>query len=466
MKKHAFLLRICTLAVALLPLGLIAQQKGAPLKFSLKEAQEYALINNTSAKNSELDLKLAKKKIWETTAIGLPQINAKANYQHLFKVPELSLGGSSFLGTNLESGTVLTADDITNNNVYLGFTPSDPIALGVKDNTTLDITVSQLIFSGEYLVGLQAAKVFYKISEQSQKKTDLDLKESVSNTYSLILVLEQSKKTLEQSLDNLKKTLSDMQEMNKQGFIENTDVDQIELTSLNLTNGVNSISRQVDASKDLLKYQLGLSFESEVILTDNLESNTPTTNLESVLSSNFNVENNIDFQIMSIQEKVGKLNLKREQSGYLPTLAAVYLHTEKVNKPAFDFAPTDVFQLSLNIPIFSSGQRIVKVQQRRLELDKITNIKANVENGLQLQFVNARNEMASAYEKFLNEKKNIELTNRIYDKTLIKYKEGLSSSLDLTNAQNQYLTAQSNYYTAIYSLITAKNKLDKLNNNL
>jgi outer membrane protein len=466
MKKHAYLLRICTLAVVLLPLGLSAQLKGTPLKFSLKEAQDYAIINNVSAKNSELDLKLAKKKIWETTAIGLPQVNAKANYQHLFKVPELSLGGSSFLGTNLENGTVLTAGDITNNNVYLGFTPSDPIALGVKDNTTLDITVSQLIFSGEYLVGLQAAKVFYKISEQSQKKTDLDLKESVSNTYSLILVLDQSKKTLEQSLDNLKKTLSDMREMNKQGFIENTDVDQIELTSLNLTNGVNSISRQVDASRDLLKYQLGLSFDSEIVLTDNLESTTPTANLESLISSNFNVENNIDFQIMSIQEKVGKLNLKREQSGYLPTLAAAYLHTEKVNKPAFDFTPTDVFQLSLNIPIFSSGQRIVKVQQRKLELEKVTNTKNSVANGLQVQFVNARNEMASAYEKFLNEKKNIELTSRIYDKTLIKYKEGLSSSLDLTNAQNQYLTAQSNYYTAIYSLITAKNKLDKLNNNL
>lgn len=467
MKTHAFLIRICALAVVLLPIGLSAQQKDTPLKFSLKEAQDYAIINNINAKNSAIDIQLAKKKIWETTAIGLPQINAQANYQHLFTVPELSLGGESFLGTkNLSPGSAITPEDIANNNVYLGFNPSEPIALGVKDNTTLDITVSQLVFSGEYLVGLQAAKVFYKISEQSQKKTELEVKEAVSNTYSLILVLEQTKKTLEQSLDNLKKTLSDMQEMNKQGFIENTDVDQIELTSLNLANGVNSLNRQVEASRDLLKFQLGLPLDNEIVLTDNLETTTGIISLESVVSSKFIIDNNIDYQIMGIQEKVGKLNLKREQSGYLPSLAAVYMHTEKVNKPAFDFAPTDVFQLSLSMPIFTSGQRHVKVQQRRLELEKITNTKNNVADGLQLQFVNARNEMASAYEKYLNEKKNIELTNRIYDKTLIKYKEGLSSSLDLTGAQNQYLTAQSNYYTAIYSLITAKNKLDKLNNNL
>jgi outer membrane protein TolC len=466
MKTHAFLSLVCALVTLFLPAGVNAQQQGSPVSLSLKQAQDYAIINNVNAKNSAIDLELAHKKIWETTAIGLPQVNAQGNYQHLFKVPELSLGGSSYLGTKLPAESNITSSDITNGNVYLGFTPSGPIPLGVKDNTTLDITVSQLVFSGEYLVGLQAAKVFYKISEQSQKKTELDLKESVGNTYSLVLVLEQTKKTLEQSLVNLKKTLADMQEMNKQGFIENTDVDQIELTTLNLTNGVSSLNRQVEASRDLLKFQLGLSFESELILTDNLESVAGTTNLESVIALKFNIDNNIDYQILTIQEKVGNLNLKREKSGYLPSLAAVYRHTEKVNKPAFDFNPTDVFQLSMNIPIFSSGQRIVKVQQRRLELEKITNTKNNVANGLQLEFENARNEMASAYEKFLNEKKNIELTNRIYEKTLIKYKNGLSSSLDLTNVQNQYLTAQSNYYTAIYSLITAKNKLDKLTNNL
>ncbi len=466
MKNYAFLFRVCALVALVLPAGVNAQQQGAPMKFSLKQAQDYAIVNNVNAKNSVLDLQLAHKKIWETTAIGLPQINAQGSYQHLFKVPVLSLGGTTTLETKLPDGSILTSGDVTNKNVYLGFKASDPIALGVKDNTTLNIAVSQLVFSGEYLVGLQAAKVFYKIAEQSQKKTELELKESVSNTYSLVLVLEQTKITLEKSLDNLKKTLSDMQEMNRQGFIENTDVDQIELTSLNLTNGVNSLKRQVDASRDLLKFQLGLSFDTQIILTDDLESTAGPMNLESVLTAKFNIENNIDYQIMSIQETVGTLNLKREKSTYLPSLAAVYSHTEKVNKPAFDFAPTDVFQLTMNIPLFSSGQRIVKVQQRRLELEKITNTKNDVANGLQLQYINARNEMTTAYEKFMNEKKNIELTSRIYDKTLIKYKEGLSSSLDLTNVQNQYLTSQSNYYNAMYSLITAKNKLDKLANNL
>ena len=132
-------------------------------------------------------------------------------------------------------------------------------------------------------------------------------------------------------MDNLKKTLADMQEMNKQGFIENTDVDQIELTSLNLTNGVNSLNRQVEASRDMLKYQLGLSFENEIVLTDELESNTGTINLESVLSTKFIIDNNIDYQILSVQEKLGKLNLKREKK-WISSLAGSRLPAHRKSK--------------------------------------------------------------------------------------------------------------------------------------
>jgi outer membrane protein len=460
------------LPVLILQAQPMAQEATTAKALSLKQAQEYALLNNASAKNSIIDLELAKKKIWETTAIGLPQLNAQANYQHLFTVPTLSFAGTEISGTEVPFdystglGTTSSVTLLNGEKIYMNNVQGSIIDLGVKNNTTLDITLTQLVFSGEYLVGLQASKVFYLMSDQSRIKTETDLKESVANTYSLVLVLEQSKITLEQSLENLNKTLTEMREMYKQGFIENTDVDQIELTMLNVTNSVNSISRQVKTTMDLMKFQLGMPFENELVLTDSLGSIAGNITMESVMAKNFNVNQNINYQILETQEKLGILSLKREKSTYLPNLAAVYRHSEKVNQPAFDFSPKDVFQLSMNIPIFSSGQRNVKVQQRKLELEKIVNTKENVANGLKLDYNNALNEMASAYENYLNNKKNIELTKRIYEKTLIKYKEGLSSSLDLTNVQNQYLRAQGDYYTAVYTLISTKNKLDKLTNNL
>jgi outer membrane protein len=447
--------------------ALAQDNKTTTNSFSLKQAQEYALQNNTSMKNAQLDIKMAEKKIWETKASGLPQISASGTYTHLFVVPEVSFGGTTLISTKREGQSTLAAVPTGSgtDSIFQNYFAGDPIKLGVKDNATINLNVSQLVFSGEYIVGLQASKVFYQISQNSLISTTADVKESVANSYFLVLLMEQNKEILSQSLTNVTKTLSDMKEMNKQGFIENTDLDQLELTVNTLENGIRSVNNQISASYDLLKFQLGLPFENTLTLTDKLEDVIGLADIVSITSKQFQVQNHITYKIMENQEAAGVLNLKRQKSAYLPSLAAFYKHTENLKKSDFDFTMKDMAGLSLNVPIFSSGMRNVMVQQRQMELEKIKNAKSSVASGLELDYINSRNSFNSAYDQFVNEKRNIELTNRIYDKTLIKYKEGLSSSMDLTNAQNQYLNAQKNYFTALYTLLVLKNKLDKLLNN-
>ena len=434
--------------------------------FSLKDAQDYALQNSAEVKNAKLDNDIARKKIWEITSMGLPQINATGNYQHQFVVPTLNFGGTTslVLDPTLPSGSPLTSD-MVGNRLHLKSDPGTPIALGLKNNTTFDFTLSQLIFSGAYIVGLQASRIYFQISDQNFQKSKIDMKESIANTYCMVLIMEGNRSILQNSLKNLKKTLSDMREINKQGLIEDTDVDQIELTSVNIENALNTVNRQVDASYDLLKFQMGIPLENKITLTDNLETMLVSIDLATATSKQLNIKENITYKIMDTQEQFGKLVLKKEISNYLPNLAGFYRHTEKVNQPAFDFTPKDIIGVTLNVPILSSGQRVVMVQQRKMELDKISISKQKAIEGVKLDYSNALNDMNSTYEKYQNEKRNIDLTKRIYDKTNIKYQEGISTSLDLTQVHNQYLTAQTNYYDAIFKLLTAKNKLDRILNN-
>jgi outer membrane protein len=434
--------------------------------FSLREAQDYALQNSAEVKNAKLDNDIARKKIWEITSMGLPQINATGNYQHQFVVPTLNFGGTTslVLDPSQPSGTPLTSD-MVGNQLHLKSDPGTPIALGLKNNTTFDFTLSQLIFSGAYIVGLQASRIYYQISDQNFQKSKIDMKESIANTYCMVLIMEGNRSILQNSLKNLKKTLSDMREINKQGLIEDTDVDQIELTSLNIENALNTINRQVDASYDLLKFQMGIPLENKITLKDNLKTMLVSIDLATATSKQLNIKENITYKIMDTQEQFGKLVLKKEISNYLPNLAAFYRHTELINQPAFNFTPKDIIGVTLNVPILSSGQRVVMVQQRKMELDKISISKQKAVEGVKLDYSNALNDMNSTYEKYQNEKKNIDLTKRIYDKTNIKYQEGISTSLDLTQVHNQYLTAQTNYYDAIFKLLTAKNKLDRILNN-
>jgi outer membrane protein TolC len=433
---------------------------------SLKQAQDYAIKNNANSRNSVLDMEIAKKKIWETTAMGLPQVNGQVNYTHLFTVPEMSLGGSTFLATDLPAGTPLTSDDINNKNVYMGYTPAAPIQLGVPNNTTFDITVSQLIFSGEYIVGLQASKVYYMMTDQNKQRTEIELKEAVANIYAVALLTENNLNVMQQSLESSNKTLEDAKKTFSQGLMENTEVDQIEFVTSTLKNAVSSLTRELDYTLLNLKFLLGMPFAEKIILTDKLESIAESINLEALVATPFNINNNLDYQILTTSESIMKLNVKLAKSAYLPSISAVYRHQEKMNAPAFDFNPKDVFSVSANIPIFSSGMRNVRVQQSQLELQKTVNTKDNLANGLQLQYINSLNELTTAYEKYQNDKRNIELTKRIYDKTIIKFNEGIATSRQITDDLNQYLTAQRSLYTSIFGLFSAKNKLDKLNNNL
>lgn len=174
--KTKFIFLITIIAIFLVS-GLHAQQSSS-MNLSLKQAQEYALENNAGMKNAKLDIEIARKKIWETTAIGLPQVSAKGSYQHIFSVPVLAFPSTEISNTRNQyttfSGTQVGSG---NDSVFLNYAAGQPVELGVQDNASLEISVSQLVFSGEYIVGLQATKVFFQISQNSLKLNTIELKE-------------------------------------------------------------------------------------------------------------------------------------------------------------------------------------------------------------------------------------------------------------------------------------------------
>ena len=465
-QKQILLLAVMVLSGALLS---SAQE---PVKLSLQDAVRLAMQNNTNILNSDLDLKIAQKKVWETVATGLPQISAKGAYQHIFKVPTMSFGGKTTL-SNTEvpwdpttmSGTMSSLKLLSGESIYLNSEAGTPIELGVKSNTTFDFTLSQLIFSGSYIVGLQATKVYYGLTRQNAEKAKLDVIETVTNTYNMIQLAEESRKILAQNLENITKTLYEITEMNKQGFVEKTDVDQLELTGNTVRNAMNQIDSNLDMAYRLLKIQLGMEDAAKIELSDPLESGESlTASSVQLFAESFNIGQNVDYQLIQTSEKAAKLELDLAKASFLPTISGFYNHTEKLKAPAFDFSPKDVVGVNLSMPIFSSGQRLSVVSQKRMALEKAKNTRQYVSSSLAMQASQYENDLKLKLEKYQNQKKSKELSDDIYQCTLEKYKQGVASSMDLMTSQNQYLTNLTNYYQCIYDLQGARSKLEKLFN--
>ena len=457
---------IITLLVLINCLPVFAQQKGG-MQFTLKEAQDYALKNSPLIKNANIDLASAKQKIWETTAIGLPQVNGKLAGTYQVTVPEniKSFSGLSNLGGwmyNVDSALSKLTNDPKFGNISKP-APTEPVDENdLKWGLTFDITVSQLVFSGAYIVGLQTSKTFKQLSEVSITKSEQDLIESVTNAYFLCVIANENKLVIDSIYLATEKILYEIKETQKVGFLEETDVDQMELTLNNIRNTKDMIHRQCEVAMNLLKFQMGMELNNSIELKDKTMDLISQLNANVLATKKLNVENQVDYRLLSIQEKMANLNVKYQKSTFLPDVAVFYNHQENFNKKSFSFTPPDILGLNVTVPIFGSGQKIAQVKQANLSLQKIRNSKEQLSQGLQLQFSDNQSAFITAMNKFQTNKSARDLASRIYDKSVIRYKEGMISSLELSQAQSQYLQAQSNYFTAIIEMSTAYTKLEKL----
>jgi len=418
--------------------------------FSLISAQQYAVQHSYNIRKSQLDVAASRKKLKETIASGLPQVSSSISYMN-----------------NLELATVLIP------NFFEGkFDEKIPVQFGTQHTANFNFTVNQLIFNGSYFVGLQTASIYRRLADQGLEQTQIDVKETVTSTYYLILVSEESEKILKANLKNLEKTLYEIREIYKEGFVEETDVDLLQISTTKLKNGLQTVQRQKEIAYNLLKFQMGIELEKNISLTEKLEDILSRVDVAKFVETDFDLESNLDYKLLVTQEKLSELALKNEKSKYFPTVAAFYTYQQSAMRDAFNFFNFDknwfraqFFGININIPIFKSGAQKARVQQAAITLDQMRNAREQAAQGILLEASKARVNLESAYENYLNTKENMALSEKVYNVTLTKYREGMASSMDLTQANDKYLQSQSDYIQAMAALLNAKNSLDKISNN-
>lgn len=417
-----------------------------PLQFSLDEAVNYALEHSYIIQNAKLDIAAAKKKKWETTTIGLPQISATVDYQNFLKQVVTLLPAEIF------GGTPGTFNEVT---------------FGTKQNLHTTLTMNQLLFDGSYLIGLQSAKVYLQISELAEQKTEHNIKEAVINAYGNTLLAEESVKILENNLTLLEKNLNDTKAIIKNGLAEEQDAEQMQITLSTIKNQLNKTKRLKDISYKMLNITLGIDLNIPIILTDSLVSLAITNNDLNILNQDFNLENHLDFKIADNSKKSNELLMKFEMSKALPSISTFVNYSKFANSDKFTFLSKDqtwlgssLFGININVPIFSSFKRSSKAQQAKIALEQSKINLQQTSQKLKLQVANAKSEYQFSLDQYVTAKENLNLSERIEHKENLKFFEGVGSSFELTTAQNQLFQKQQEYLQSILSIINAKIKLE------
>lgn len=422
-------------------------EAGEPVRFSLDDAVSQALEHNADMKAARVDLQIAERQIWETTAAGLPQLSASVGYNYFLDIPT-SLVPAEFFGGE----------------------PGDfqEIQFGTQHNITATASVEQLIFDGQYIVGLRAARIYRDLAGQTLQRSGIEISNAVRETYFLVLLAGENLRIVSENLRNMEQTLYETQKMLEEGFTDPINADQLQLSVSNMKHHIAHLERQKKLTENLLKYQLGMDLSISIDLTDSLESLFDEALIDMATIPGLEKDDHIDYRMARSQEAMSMMVLRREQSAYLPSLSASFVRQEMAMRDAFNFFDSDrswfpatYFALNLNIPIFSSGMRSSQVQQARLELEKAQIAREQLSEALILQMEEAKADLETAYEQYLNEKGSLEIAQRIFDRTGIMYREGMASSLELTQANDQLLATRANYLNAKFEVLNARNNIFK-----
>ncbi len=418
--------------------------------FTLEQAITFALDSNYTAINSRRDIAIAIKKKWETTASGLPQIDANISYNNNFKQPTTLLPGEIIGG---DPGTFV------------------PVTFGTKESASATATLTQLIFDGSYLVGLQAAKTFLDYSENFNEKVQLEVRKGVINAYGSVLLSEELVSIFELNKTNLEKNLIETQAIYENGFTEEESVEQLEITLINIETQLKNSRRTLIIAQQMLNLAIGINVESDVTLLENLDDLTQDNINLGFLDENINIEDNIDYKIAYNFTEQRDLEVKLEKSYSIPNLSAFINYGTAANSESFTFLDSEqvwyqssMLGISMNIPIISSGMRSARTQQAKIALEQAETQLTETYQRVLLEINTSKNNYRFAIENYNDNKKNLDLSERIEKKNQVKFVEGLATSFDLRLAQIQLYTAQQSYFESMLRVITTKVDLETVLN--
>lgn len=433
--------------------------------FSLEEAKKYALEKNHTAINSRKDIEIARKRIKETTSTGLPQVRGGISYNYYFSIPTQLIPDfltPALYGVLIEEGLVEEMPESAETQYF-------PVQFGTEHNLLGSFSIDQLLFSGEYLVGLKAARAYFEMVEVKHRKVETEIIRDVTNSYYAAIVAQESKVILDSTLVNLSAMLNESRATYKAGFIEDIDVDQLELLVADLEANLLNVDRQLEIAYSALKFQMGFPMGSVIELTDDIDKLINDISTDALLGKPFDYQDNIDYNLLTKQEGLTQLQVQLAKAAYLPNLSATYTLAGSAQSNEFNFLssygqwyPTNMLSVQMNIPIFSSGNRKYKTQQRQMELEKVKVSEEQLQQGLALEVVTAKSNLQNAWLVYQNKKKSMQSADKIYGKTMEKYKAGVGSSFSLAQAYEQQLSTQRDYILAMYAMLQAKTKIDQL----
>ena len=402
------------------------------LRLSLEEAQQYAEQHNYTLQNASLDIRVNEAKRWQAIASMLPQISTGFDYQNMCGY-ELA-----FANTGMKI-------------------PMNP-------NGTFNIQAA-IALTGAQIVSKGLTDIALSMSNIQQKQNVQTVRSNVKKTYTSILVMEETVSLLDSSLANMEQLMKSTQGAVDAGAVEQITADKLSVQVASLRNSLISTRRSLNVLYNSMVLLLGADVDTKITLTTSVDELMDIEKIAQIGQRQFNIEQNYDYMLLTESEKVSKKQILLAKMNATPTVSAYYQYSYKTyfgRDAGMNMTPPNVIGISISQPLFKSGSVLSQVKAAKLSYQETLNSKRQAEDGLKVQYNQLCYDLASAIDSYRTQKDNIEVSKRVFDNTLEKYKYGMATNVDVTNSSTDIITAQSNYIQAVLSVINAQVALENM----
>lgn len=443
------------LLLAILCAGSVQAQAPQLHELTVKQAVDLAFKNLADVKNAQLDYKLQQAKNREITGQALPQITGNAGFNHYFKLPAILFPDASQAGIY----NVLVKEGLLPTGTVVPTPQMQQVSFQQPWNLQAGATLTQLLFQPDVFVALQARRAsldYYNTLIEQQKE---NVKDSAYRRYYAILIAQKQLHFLNENIFRLEKLYRDDSIMYVNGFVEKLELDRVQVQLNNLKTTQSVVNNGVKLAYAALKFAIGVPQSDSVVLQEELSLDAVRANL---LTGDFKYEDRVEMQMLQKSRELQSLDIKRHQLGFIPTVAASANYTLNALGQRFFTDPNTTWissafvGVNMNIPIFDGMQRRQRVEQARINLQKLDNTINQVKQGIDLQQVATRESLTNALLNLDAQERNMQLATSVYETTKKKFEQGLSSSFEVLQSDTELQTAQSNYFAALYNAIVAR----------
>jgi outer membrane protein TolC len=421
------------------------QQIGTPgiHQFSLAQAIDYAGKNSVLVKNALLDYQIQQQSNRGTTSQALPQITGTAGITDNLQLATNLIPGE-FIGQ--PAGTFV------------------PLKFGTQYNSNVGVTLKQVIFDGQVFVGLQARKTSLDFYLKKQEITEQMLRANIHKIYYQLLIAQSQVEKIDANISNQEALLHSSTEMFKNGFSEQLDVDKATVQLSNLQSEKIQTNYNIASGYLGLKILMGMPVKDSLALTDTL---TYEMIRSATLGDEYKYTDRRDFQLLQLNRRLNEFDISRYKKEYIPTASFTANYAQNQFSNDFNLGkrnswfPSSYIGLNISIPIFDGFQKDANIQQAKLKLRQTENNMDSLRNRIDNDVKEAQLRFTAALATLDYQKKNMDLSEKVYAQTRKKYEQGLGSNTEITTALSDQKTAQANYFNALYSAIVAK--VDYLN---